>query len=471
MRAIILFCIFAMLAMTAHAHGDEGHDDEPAAAPALAHVAIPDNPTYHEHVRPIIEASCVACHAEGEFASFAPLDEAFVAIAVAEDISWHVVNGYMPPWPPSRDNIPLKDDRSLSDEEIATIAAWAENGAPAGDPTDYRPAATGFAIPEIRPDLVLQLDEAYTPPPDLLDDYRCFAMPLDIAAPQFITGFAFLPDVIEMAHHAIFYLADDRHASAIERKDYADGRPGWSCYGGAGLGRGVEGLGGWAPGTLPVIVPHGTGYLIKPGQQLVLQVHYNLSAARAADSSQIVLQLESAESDLTRLYEYGLTAPVEIPCPHDVDGEQCDRESALRRVDELYGRDSRYFPDWLLRSCGQMLDDYSDNTGEAALGYCDFPITESVTLYSVFGHMHELCSRFRLELNPESDSPLLLLDIPRWDFHWQGYYEFAEPVHAHVGDTLRMSCEWDNSLSDEPRYVVWGEGTSDEMCFGSLVMG
>ena len=54
-------------------------------------------------------------------------------------------------------------------------------------------------------------------------------------------------------------------------------------------------------------------------------------------------------------------------------------------------------------------------------------------------------------------------------FHWQDRYQFVEPVTINFADVLRMSCVWDNSLSDDPRYVVWGEGTSDEMCFGTVM--
>ena len=101
-------------------------------------------------------------------------------------------------------------------------------------------------------------------------------------------------------------------------------------------------------------------------------------------------------------------------------------------------------------------------------GYCDYPMTAPLTVFGVSGHMHELGRSFRLELNPGVDEPLLL-DISRWDFYWQGYYHFVEPLQLSDGDVLRMTCTWDNSLSDDPRYVVWGEGTSDEMCFGSLL--
>ena len=40
---------------------------------------------------------------------------------------------------------------------------------------------------------------------------------------------------------------------------------------------------------------------------------------------------------------------------------------------------------------------------------------------------------------------------------------------AEPGDTVRVTCRHDASLRDgEPRYVVWGEGTTDEMCLGVL---
>ena len=270
-------------------------------------------------MRPIIEASCVACHSEGQIAGYAPLTSADDVVWAAQDIKFHVVNGIMPPWMPSRANLPLKHDRSLSDEEIAMIAAWADSGAPLGDPHDYAPSATdGFDIVEIRADLVLQLDEAYAPAEDALDDYRCFAFPLDIATPQFITGYEFVPDVVDMAHHVILYRFEKEANGAIQSRNYADGRPGWSCYGGPGLSIKGVGIGGWAPGAPTVLFPQGTGILIEPSQLIVVQMHYNLWTTRQPDRSQVILQLEPAENKLAELIDVPLTAPVEIPCPTGV---------------------------------------------------------------------------------------------------------------------------------------------------------
>lgn len=142
MRLLILLLIFAFSVATALAHSDEEHEDDDVNAVKIGDVAVPENPSYHEHVRPIMEASCNACHSEGQIAAYAPFDVPEDVVWAASDIRFHVVNGLMPPWTPSRENLPLKRDRSLSDIEIATIAAWVDAGAPLGDPDDYLPSAT-----------------------------------------------------------------------------------------------------------------------------------------------------------------------------------------------------------------------------------------------------------------------------------------------------------------------------------------
>ena len=472
MRRLLLVCTVFVCALTVWADSDEEHDDDEVESVAVSDVSVPDHPTYYEHVRPIIEASCIACHSDGQIAAYAPFGDPQDVLFVAEDIKFQVVSGIMPPWMPSRDTLPLKHDRSLSDREIATIAAWVDEGAALGDPADYLPATTaGFSFPQIRADLTLQLDEPYTPDEDLLDDYRCFAFPLAIESPQFISGYEFSPSVAQMAHHGILYLVEKELDAEIQARSNADGRPGWSCYGSTGLSESGDIIATWTPGTFGIEFPSGTGYLIDPSQIVVLQMHYNLGTTRQPDHTRIFLQLETGESGLAELTTIPLSAPVEIPCPAGSEGPQCERENALDRIAELYGAELRNLPDRRLRRCGQTLEDYADNTGENARTFCEFPspFFEPLTVYGVLGHMHELGRSFRMELNPDSDDSVLLLDIPRWDFHWQDRYQFVEPVTITFASVLRMSCTWDNSLSDDPRYVVWGEGTADEMCFGTVM--
>jgi hypothetical protein len=70
-----------------------------------------------------------------------------------------------------------------------------------------------------------------------------------------------------------------------------------------------------------------------------------------------------------------------------------------------------------------------------------------------------------------------LLDIPSWNFHWQGTYQLAQPIRVNPGDKVNLACHWDNSQANQPsvngqqlppKNVNWGESTTDEMCLGLM---
>jgi hypothetical protein len=90
--------------------------------------------------------------------------------------------------------------------------------------------------------------------------------------------------------------------------------------------------------------------------------------------------------------------------------------------------------------------------------------------------MHLLGSAIKLELNPGTSRAKVLLDIPRWDFHWQNAYTLATAAKAQPGDVVRVTCRHDlgkrktagSGVPAAPRYILWGEGTTDEMCLGIL---
>ncbi|MEO0323960.1 MAG: hypothetical protein AAF447_13455, partial [Myxococcota bacterium] len=92
-------------------------------------------------------------------------------------------------------------------------------------------------------------------------------------------------------------------------------------------------------------------------------------------------------------------------------------------------------------------------------------------------HMHELGREQRTEVQHADGSSTCLLEIPDWDFGWQGSYTLAEPVVLSPGDRIWMGCTWDNSATNQPVHdgtvresqdVSWGEGTTDEMCLAGF---
>jgi hypothetical protein len=58
------------------------------------------------------------------------------------------------------------------------------------------------------------------------------------------------------------------------------------------------------------------------------------------------------------------------------------------------------------------------------------------------------------------------IDIPRWDFHWQEFYYYVDPLPGDPGDLVRLECTFDNTQGDRP--LTWGEATTDEMCLTYL---
>ena len=103
--------------------------------------------------------------------------------------------------------------------------------------------------------------------------------------------------------------------------------------------------------------------------------------------------------------------------------------------------------------------------------------SEGLEIHNVGLHLHELGTRGILSIERDAGNRECLLDIPDWDFNWQGAYFLKEPTVIYAGDKLSLQCEWDNSaenqpvidgVKQEPKDVEWGEGTGDEMCLGIL---
>jgi len=544
-----LMCVFVCLigilgVWLIYAQGD---DPQPTDDPVSA-VDIGFIPTYYEHVRPILQAACTSCHVSGEigYDHFSVEDDALI-IASAEDIAFLTSTGYMPPFPPGPESPHYLYDRSLSEDQIAIIAAWAEAGAAVGDPTTVTPVQPMTAAPDVRPDVVLQQEEPYAVNMEREDDYRCFLLDPQFVQDTYITSYDVIPGNTNIVHHTILFPGMPEQRTQAESRNALDDVPGWECYGGSGLEAnvqfnaeqlrrfrplldevgGFEGfyrllqaddaaeqlaaalaivdetgelgvlveaaggmeafigilrryigedglvapqqtggiIGGWVPGTTPTHFPTGTGMLIPAGGFIVMQMHYHPGSEPESDQTQLVMQLETND-EFQALRTVAIVAPVEIPCLADVEGEQCSREYAMRNV---AGRRS----DGLLGLCDQTLSDFANQDAANAIGSCDYVAPISGWGIAILSHQHTLGATTRTVLHPDTPDQQVLIDIPDWDFDWQGNYFFVEPIWINQGDVIRITCTWDNSLSEdnpEPRYVIWGEGTEDEMCLNYLTV-
>jgi hypothetical protein len=272
--------------------------------------------------------------------------------------------------------------------------------------------------------------------------------------------------------------------TTAELADQGDPGTGWTCFGGTAFpGRGganvvsaldsAPWLSAWAPGGGENVFGPDTGVLLPAGSRLILQVHYNLRNGAAPDDSGLRLRLADGKADLEQLQTMLLVAPVELPCAKGETGTLCDRETAVLDLMQRFGAGSGATVAGLQLLCdGNALKPRAGPTQR-----CDRRVSSPMVVRAAAGHMHLLGRSIKIELNPGTPGARTLLNRAVWDFDNQRATPLPKPVRVARGDVLRVTCTHDAGLrqlvpelaDEQPRYVTWGEGTSDEMCLGIVI--
>jgi hypothetical protein len=106
-------------------------------------------PTFTKDVAPIVYDKCASCHRPGEVAPMTLMSYDDVR-PWAKAIKSKVASREMPPWAADPDHsLKMRNDRSLSREQISTIVAWVDGGAPKGNDADL-PARRVRGRPDVR---------------------------------------------------------------------------------------------------------------------------------------------------------------------------------------------------------------------------------------------------------------------------------------------------------------------------------
>ena len=145
--------------------GSASSSEQRAVSPAEAALENADvSPTFTHDVAPILQRSCQQCHHPTGIGPMSLITYE-QAKPYARRIKYRVEARTMPPWHIDRavGIQEFKNDISLTDEEITTIAQWVDGGTPQGDPADLPPAVEQRHAAEWRladrfgpPDLVVR---------------------------------------------------------------------------------------------------------------------------------------------------------------------------------------------------------------------------------------------------------------------------------------------------------------------------
>src|SRR5262249_11327942 len=127
----------------------------------------------------------------------------------ARSIRQRVVDREMPPWHADPKYGTFSNDRRLSDEDVATIDAWAAHGAPEGDPADLPSSPEypdGWRIGT--PDVILSMQEPFEVPAEGVVDYQYFTIPTNFTEDRWISAAEIKPGDRGVVHHVIVFVAD-----------------------------------------------------------------------------------------------------------------------------------------------------------------------------------------------------------------------------------------------------------------------
>ncbi len=375
-----------------------------------------------EDVAPILYNRCASCHHSGGLAPF-PLITYNEAVAYAASIAHDVSNRIMPPWPPDPHYARLAHERLLSNSEISTLLSWVNGNTPQGNVSAAPTPPMYNSNSQIgTADLTVTIP-TYTSTATSTDMYRCFVMPTNVAANKFITTMEVIPGNGAIVHHVLVYYDT---SSVAYQLDAADPGPGYTNFGGSGSST-ARLIGAWVPGSMPMYYPSGFGMQLPANAHIILQIHYPQGSNGQADSTKVNFKLSTATlrplfMDAVLSHGTNMTnGPLIIPA----------------------------------------------NTTKTF--YERYVVPVDVSVLNVAPHMHLIGRSMKVYAIKTGNDTLGLIDIPEWDFHWQGSYDFRKMLHFPVGTVLEAEAFYDNTTanpenpSNPPQLVYAGEGTTDEM--------
>lgn len=380
--------------------------------------------TWSNDVAAIFQEKCQDCHRPDSIAPMSLLtyDQAKMFAPV---IKYRVENRVMPPWH-LNPNVGIQDfinNRGLTEEERATIVAWADQGALEGD-TSRAPAPRVF-----NEALIWRLEEQMGAPPDLVVQSETYDLPAVTQdkwfRPVTPTGLTeekwvkaieirpMTPATRGVVHHSLAFL--------IQQED-----------GTAGLPEDVDVPFGpnlfmeWAVGKAGQIFRPDTGKLMLPGSQIMWEMHMHANGER----------VPNAQVELAVWF-------------HD---EPPAHRTILSMLDAR-GPNSLDIP-----------------PNEITVTQGTFVLAAPARLENFQPHMHMRGKAMSMEAIYPNGSREVLAFVDNYQWNWQINYVFDEDAAPLVPKgTMIVTTAWHDNTTGNPynpdpnQWVGWGDRTVDEM--------
>jgi len=420
--------------------------------------APPGTVTFHKDVEPVLQKVCQNCHVAGGIAPFSLVTYAD-AKGVAESIVQQTHDKKMPPWgaqntsectPPKG----WKDDLRLSEAEIGILKAWHDAGDYEGDPKDAPPPRTAPATTGLADGTWLAPATPFTLG-GTADTFRCFVLDPQITSTKYLNATNFVPTNKTIVHHALAFSVPP--GTAVPSSEY-------ECFGGPNVA-GANLVAAWAPGGVPNQYPADVGLALEPGTKFVMQVHYHPHANATPEPDATAFQFRLTDAVPTYKASTRLIGNFKNPVAAAGIGLEAGMNDPGGKATFLIPANATAHVETMQFKM-------------PALG------AGNIWILGVGAHMH-LAGRDEKITLTRGGQDSCLLQEPAWDFNWQRGYQYDAPIESlptiQAGDTLRIRCTYDNSMSNlalanarkeagnmQSVDMTLGESTTDEMCLGAF---
>lgn len=398
-------------------------------------------PTFAEDVAPILYKNCTTCHRPGGLGPFSLLDYDSAKVN-SDDMRDAVASGQMPPWHADGPHGVFRNDRRLSDSEKQTILRWIDDGAKPGDLKNLPPKPdypSNWAMGT--PDTIVSMPQEFTVPASGTVEYQYFEVATKFTEDKWVQAIEFMPGAREVVHHILVFakvppvpgatppVATPRPAGTpaptpvlIRNNEQSKLPPETrlDTLHGPPRQMGVL-IGGTAPGTNVMEFPKGTALRIRAGTVLTFQMHYTAKGHEMHDRSMVGFRFAKAmpeeEIFASQFVNGTFTIPAgakDVPVPAEIGAGQ------------------------------------------------------PIRIWGLMPHTHLRGTRWQYKLEKPDGTSEVILDVPRYDFNWQTYYLFAQPLEMSPGSKITSMAWYDNSATnkhnpDASKDVKWGDQTWEEM--------
>lgn len=400
---------FVLLCLSLSAH----------AAESSASAVNDTSPTFSKDIAAIIQRHCAPCHRPTQSGPFNLLSYQDVAKR-RKQVLEVIESRFMPPWPPARTHAPLVGERGLSKSEIQTLRRWVEGGCLEGNPQDLPPSpqwTDGWQLGP--PDLIVRMQEPYTLNAEGKDVYRNFVLPLPTTERRFVEAIELRPGN-RSVHHAFLLFDRTRQSRRLDARDPEPGIPGMSPPASAQAPDGQ--FVSWQPGKTVARGQSDTIFTLEPHTDMVIQMHLQPSGKPESIQSEVGIYFTKTPP-AQYLGKIGLNSYA---------------------IDIAAGDPNK-----------MVVDSYT------------LPV--AAELLGVVPHAHYIGKRIRGIATLPEGTQTVFIEIPRWDFRWQGDYRFQKPVALPKGSRVSMEWTYDNSTNNPfnpfspPRRTTYGINTTNEM--------